>query len=58
MTDRDAALVIAPLGLPADLFEMPPGRIEIEIEMQVDIDVEFLRQTENFFEMRVRSASI
>ena len=54
MADRDAALVVAPLGLPADLFEMPPGRIEIEVEMQVDIDVELLRQIENLFEMRVR----
>ena len=54
MADRDAALVVAPLGLPADLVEMPPGRIEIEVEMQVDIDVELLRQIEDLFEMRVR----
>src|SRR5947208_2806997 len=54
MADRDAALIVAPLGLPADLFEMPPRRIEIEVEMQVDIDVELLRQAENLFEMRVR----
>ena len=54
MTDRDAALVVAPLGLPADLFEMPPRRIEIEVEVQVDIDVELLRQIEDLFEMRVR----
>ena len=54
MADRDAAVIIAPLGLPADFLEMPPGRIEIEVEMQVDIDVELLRQIEQFFEMRVR----
>src|SRR3954452_7949582 len=54
MADRDAALVIAPLGLTADLFEMPPGRIEIEVEMQIDIDAELLRKVENLFEMRVR----
>src|SRR6185295_20244301 len=54
MTDRDAALVIVPLSLPADLVEMPPGRIEIEVEVQVDIDVELLRQTKYLFEMRVR----
>ena len=54
MADRDAALIVAPLGLPADLFEMPPGRIEIEVEMQVDIDVEFLRQVEQPFDLRIR----
>src|SRR5256885_1879966 len=54
MTDRDAALVVAPLGLSADLFEMPPGRIEIEVEVQVDIDVEPLRELKDLFEMRVR----
>ena len=52
MADGDAALVVAPLGLPADLVEMPPGRIEIEIEMQVDIDIEGLREVEQLFQMR------
>jgi hypothetical protein len=37
---RDAAGVFSPLGLPADLFHVPPRRIEIEVEMQVDVDVE------------------
>src|SRR5712671_4671332 len=54
MTDRDAALVIAPLGLSADFFKMPPGWIEIEVEVQVDIDIELLRQIKYLFEMRVR----
>ena len=58
MADGDAALVVAPLGLPADLVEMPPGRIEIEIEMQVDIDIEGLREIEQFFQMRMGSVSI
>ena len=50
----DAALVVAPLGLPADFFEMPPGGIEIEVEVQVDIDIELLRQIKNLLEMGVR----
>ena len=54
VADGDAALIVAPLGLPADLVEMPPGRIEVEIEMQVDIDIELLREIEQLFDLRVR----
>ena len=49
--DGDAALIVAALGLAADLVEMPPTGIEIEIEMQVDIDVECLREIKQFFQM-------
>ena len=52
VADGDAALIVAALGLAADLVEMPPGGIEVEIEMQVDIDVEGLREIEQFFQMR------
>src|SRR5437868_6713025 len=54
MADRDASPVIAPLGLPADLVEMPPGGIEIEVEMQVQVDVELLGEVEDACEMRLR----
>ena len=54
VADGDAALIVAPLGLPADFVEMPPGRIEIEVEMQVDIDVEFLGEVEQSFDLRIR----
>ena len=52
VTDGDAALIVAALGLPADLVEMPPGGIEVEIEMQIDIDIEGLREIEQLFQMR------
>ncbi|MFK4498202.1 hypothetical protein ABIF86_002493 [Bradyrhizobium japonicum] len=54
MTDRHASPVVAPLGLLADLVEVPPGGIEVEIEMEVDVDVEFLREIEDALEVRVR----
>ena len=54
MPDRDAAVIVAAFGLPADLLHVPPGRIEVEVEMQVDVDVELLREVENPLEMRVR----
>src|SRR6266850_922670 len=54
MPDGDTALIIAALGLPADLVEMPPGRIEIEIKVKIDIDIEGLREIEQFFQVRDR----
>ena len=54
MPDRDTALIIAALGLPQHLIEVPPRRIEIEIQVQIDIDVEGLRKIEQLFELRHR----
>src|SRR5437764_11617763 len=54
MADRHASLISAPLGLPADFVEVPPGRIEIEIEMQIDVDVELLGEIEDTCKMCVR----
>src|SRR6267142_7118755 len=56
MPDRDTSLIIAPLGLPQDLVEVPPGRIEIEIQVKIDIDIEGLREIEQFFQLRHRIA--
>src|SRR6266478_296389 len=54
MPDRDTALIIAALGLPQHLIEVPPGWIEIEIQVQIDIDIEGLREIEQLFELRHR----
>src|SRR6266852_8743938 len=54
MPDRDTALIIAALGLPQHLIEVPPRRIKIEIQVQIDIDIEGLREIEQFFELRHR----
>src|SRR6195256_2719885 len=53
MADGDAAVIIAALGLPANLIEVPPGGIEIEIEMKMDIAIEGWREIEQFFDLRV-----
>ena len=54
MADRDAPLIFALLGLPADFVQMAPGRVEVEVEMKIDVDVEFPREIENAREMRIR----
>src|SRR3979411_2125367 len=54
MPDRDTALIIAALGLPQHLIEVPPGRVEIEIQVKIDIDIEGLREIEQLFELRHR----
>src|SRR6266404_1263397 len=52
MPDGDASVIVAALGLPANLVEVPPGRIEIEIEMKIDIDIEGLREIEQLLDLR------
>ena len=46
MADRDPALIAVAFGLPADLVEVHPGRIEVEIEMEIEIDIELSGQLE------------
>lgn len=54
MPDRDATTIVALFGLPADLVEMRPGRIEVEVEMEIDVEVELPGEVEDAREMRVR----
>ena len=54
MADRDAAAPSMLLGLPADLVEMHPRRVEIEVEMEVDIEIEALRDREDARDLPVR----
>ena len=54
MADRDPPAPPVRVGLPADLVEMHPRRIEIEIEMEVDIEVEALGDREDARDLLVR----
>ena len=58
MADCHASSVVAPVGLPADLVEVPPGGIEIEIEMEIDVDVERLGEVEERARWAFGSVSI
>ena len=56
MADCHAAAPPELLGLPADLFQIHPRRIEIEIEMKIDIAIELLRDREDARDLPMRIA--